>query len=62
MDTLTTESASTANFEDICRTLGTDPQNGLSWNDAKRRLSHMGYNELNVKPEESLLSKYFEQV
>ena len=62
MDKITTDSASTANFEDVCRQLQTDPQNGLTWNEAKRRVGYIGHNELNVQQAESLISKYFEQV
>ena len=62
MDSVTTESASSTAFSDVCHQLGTDPACGLTWNEAKRRLAHFGYNELNVKPAESLLSKYLEQV
>ncbi|XP_017493983.1 PREDICTED: calcium-transporting ATPase type 2C member 1-like, partial [Rhagoletis zephyria] len=61
MDSITTESASGADYEQICQQLGTNPDQGLSWAEAERRLQFSGYNELNVKPAESLLVKYLEQ-
>lgn len=61
MDSITTESASGADYEQICQQLGTNPDQGLSWAEAERRLQFSGYNELTVKPAESLLVKYLEQ-
>lgn len=61
MDTLTTELASSSSLEEICTRLGTDPSVGLSETEAHRRLNHFGYNELQVKQDESLLFKYIEQ-
>lgn len=62
MDTLTTDSASIEDAETVCHKLGTNLQDGLNWNEVQRRLSFFGHNELNVKQEESILSKYLEQV
>lgn len=62
MDTITTEWASRAEYETVCRQLGvTDLSEGLSWAEATRRLQFSGHNELNVKPADSLLMKYLEQ-
>ena len=49
-------------YEDVCRKLNTNIETGLDWNEANRRLQIFGHNELNVKQDESLLSKYLEQV
>lgn len=62
MDSINTETTSALKFEDVCSKLDTDLSLGLSWKEAERRISLFGYNELNVKPPESLVVKYLEQV
>jgi Ca2+-transporting ATPase len=61
MKCLRTEDASKQPFEEVCARLQSDLRNGLSWNEVEYRLKVCGYNELDVKQEESLLKKYIEQ-
>lgn len=62
MESIRKVDAGELSYEDVCRKLNTNIETGLDWNEANRRLQIVGHNELNVKQEESLLSKYIEQV
>ncbi|KAH7644740.1 secretory pathway calcium atpase [Dermatophagoides farinae] len=61
MESIRKVDAGELSYEDVCRKLNTNIETGLDWNEANRRLQIVGHNELNVKQEESLLSKYIEQ-
>ena len=59
MDVYTASSSST---EECVLKLRADPEDGLSQAEATRRLGFSGYNEFEVKKNESLFGKYLEQV
>ena len=61
MKCLRTEEAAQQPFEEVCARLQSDLRNGLSWIDAEHRLKIFGYNELEVKQEEPIWKKYFDQ-
>lgn len=61
MINLSTQDASTLSVEEVSQHFRTDLRTGLSWHEAESRRNFVGYNEFEVKKEESLLSKYLEQ-
>ncbi|XP_064467366.1 calcium-transporting ATPase type 2C member 1-like isoform X2 [Ornithodoros turicata] len=58
---LSTEEAAQRSYEDVGERLGTDIRRGLSWREARRRLLALGPNEFEVRQEDPLWKKYFEQ-
>lgn len=61
MNQIGSQEATTLSAEQIAKKLHVDLQTGLTHADANSRLRVFGYNEFNVKDEQSLLSKYVEQ-
>ncbi|UXI22275.1 Sodium- and chloride-dependent glycine transporter 1 [Sarcoptes scabiei] len=61
MELLSTDAAAELHYEDVCHRLNTNHQSGLCFEEANQRVRLYGYNELQVKSEESFLRKYFEQ-
>lgn len=61
MESIQMELASYLSHEEVCDKLKTNAQNGLTQEEAKRRLYIFGYNELNGEIEHSLVWKYLEQ-
>jgi len=61
MKCLNIEEAKLLDCLEICKRLQTNDSNGLDKNEANSRLRIFGYNEFNVKEEESIFSKYIEQ-
>lgn len=62
MKCINIEEAKQLDCAEICKRLSTNDTNGLDKNEANSRLRVFGYNEFKVKEEETLFSKYFEQV
>uniref|UniRef100_A0A914I672 P-type Ca(2+) transporter n=1 Tax=Globodera rostochiensis TaxID=31243 RepID=A0A914I672_GLORO len=61
MSALNIHEASSRSAEDCITRLRTDPTNGLSTAEASRRLNFSGFNEFELKKEESMMGKYLEQ-
>lgn len=57
-----TEDACQRPYEEVAERLGADLRRGLSWREANRRLLTLGPNEFEVRQEEPLWKKYFDQV
>jgi magnesium-transporting ATPase (P-type) len=62
MNHISSQEAASLSIDQIAKKLHVEPQTGLSQSNANSRLRVFGYNEFNVKDEQSLLSKYVEQV
>ena len=62
MKCISIEEAKLLDSAEICKRLETSDTCGLDNNEANSRLRIYGYNEFNVKEEETLFSKYIEQV
>lgn len=62
MKCISIEEAKLLDSTEICKRLETSDTCGLDNNEANSRLRIYGYNEFNVKEEETLFSKYIEQV
>lgn len=56
-----TEDACQRPYEEVAERLGADLRRGLSWREANRRLLTLGPNEFEVRQEEPLWKKYFDQ-
>ena len=62
MNSIGSEQATAMPAQQIAKSLQVDLRTGLSKREAHARLRVFGYNEFNVQDEQSLLSKYSEQV
>jgi magnesium-transporting ATPase (P-type) len=62
MKCINVEEAKRLDYKEICKTLETDPSDGLNKNEANTRLRVFGYNEFDVKQDSTLVGKYVEQV
>ncbi|GFY72533.1 calcium-transporting ATPase type 2C member 1 [Trichonephila inaurata madagascariensis] len=58
---LRTDEACRWTYDEVATLLNTNIHNGLSWQEANRRLSLYGFNEFEVTQEEPLWKKYIEQ-
>lgn len=59
---LSSRAASLMTIGDVCESLRTDTDSGLSTSEALRRQKFFGLNEFEVGEHESLIKKYIEQV
>lgn len=62
MKCINVDEAKKLDRKEIIQLLQTDADNGLDKNEANSRLRVFGYNEFNVKEQDTLASKYIEQV
>jgi E1-E2 ATPase, putative len=62
MKCLKSDEVACLNYEQVADKLDTNLQKGLTWREAESRLRIFGYNEFRVKKEDSIFSKYIEQV
>lgn len=62
MHRLKSEEASVIPHEEVAARLSTDIKTGLTWREAETRQKLYDFNELTVQKQQSLWSKYVEQV
>lgn len=59
---MTSQKACELSYEEVAMCLKVDVRKGLSWEEADRRRGVHGFNEFEVKQDDPLWKKYFEQV